>query len=97
MIRTSNIRNCAWCGKDLSLASNVTYLNGNQPVCDLCLLMAHNIINAKLLEALKAGYPFVKAHVGALHMMDGFNQQERKEDKLLLKIEQAIAEAEGQS
>jgi len=53
--------------------------------------------NAKLLEALKAGYPFVKAHVGALHMMDGFNPQEREEDKLVLKIEQAIAEAEGQS
>ena len=51
--------------------------------------------NAKLLEALKAGYPFVKAHVGALHMMDGFNPQEREEDKLVLKIEQAIAEAEG--
>ena len=31
---------CGWCGKDLSNAQNVTYLNGNQPVCDLCLLKA---------------------------------------------------------
>ena len=28
---------CQWCGKDLSSASSVTYLNGNQAVCDLCL------------------------------------------------------------
>jgi len=28
---------CAWCGKSLGNASQVTYLNGNQPVCDLCL------------------------------------------------------------
>lgn len=33
---------CAWCGKDLSAASAVTYLNGNQPVCDLCLLKARS-------------------------------------------------------
>lgn len=28
---------CAWCGKHLGGATRVTYLNGNQPVCDLCL------------------------------------------------------------
>ena len=28
---------CAWCGKYLGNATRVTYLNGNQPVCDLCL------------------------------------------------------------
>ena len=33
---------CTWCGKDLSMASVVTYLNGNQPVCDLCLLKARS-------------------------------------------------------
>ena len=31
---------CAWCGKSLGNATQVTYLNGNQPVCDLCLLRA---------------------------------------------------------
>jgi hypothetical protein len=31
---------CQWCGKDLSGASSVTYLNGNQAVCDLCLIKA---------------------------------------------------------
>jgi hypothetical protein len=33
---------CKWCGKDLSGASSVTYLNGNQPVCDLCLMKARD-------------------------------------------------------
>jgi len=28
---------CAWCGQDLSHATQVRYLNGNLPVCDLCL------------------------------------------------------------
>lgn len=28
---------CAWCGKHLGNATSVIYLNGNQPVCDLCL------------------------------------------------------------
>jgi hypothetical protein len=31
---------CAWCGKSMDNATQVTYLNGNQPVCDLCLLRA---------------------------------------------------------
>ena len=31
---------CAWCGHDLNGATNITYLNGNQPICDLCLLRA---------------------------------------------------------
>jgi hypothetical protein len=31
---------CAWCGKDLSGATQVTYLNGNQACCDLCLRKA---------------------------------------------------------
>jgi len=33
----SNTLCCAWCKKDLSMATQVMYLNGNQPVCDLCL------------------------------------------------------------
>lgn len=32
---------CAWCGKDLSQAILVTWLNGNQPCCDLCLMRTH--------------------------------------------------------
>lgn len=35
---TSNTMRCAWCGVDLSLASNIVYLNGNKPCCDLCLI-----------------------------------------------------------
>jgi hypothetical protein len=31
---------CKWCGKDLSGATKVTYLNGNQACCDLCLRRA---------------------------------------------------------
>ena len=38
---SENLR-CAWCGKDLSGASNIVFLNGNQPVCDLCLMRAEN-------------------------------------------------------
>jgi len=33
---------CHWCGVDLSMASQVTYLNGNLPVCQLCLIKANN-------------------------------------------------------
>ena len=32
---------CHWCGVDLSMASQVTYLNGNLPVCQLCLIKAN--------------------------------------------------------
>ncbi len=28
---------CHWCGVSLDRAARVTYLNGNLPVCDLCL------------------------------------------------------------
>lgn len=31
---------CGWCGKHLGNATQVVYLNGNQAVCDLCLLRA---------------------------------------------------------
>lgn len=31
---------CHWCHIPLGNASKVTYLNGNLPVCDLCLLKA---------------------------------------------------------
>jgi hypothetical protein len=34
---TGGISCCQWCGKDLSSATSVTYLNGNQACCDLCL------------------------------------------------------------
>jgi len=37
---SGRILHCAWCGKDLSNASCVTYLNGNQPICGLCLTRA---------------------------------------------------------
>ena len=31
---------CHWCGTPLGSAAKVTYLNGNLPVCDLCLITA---------------------------------------------------------
>ncbi len=31
---------CKWCGVDLTMATEVQYLNGNMPVCDLCLMKA---------------------------------------------------------
>ena len=31
---------CHWCGISLDGASQVTYLNGNLPICGLCLLKA---------------------------------------------------------
>ena len=37
----SNIK-CRWCGVDLAGAMKVVYLNGNFPVCDLCLIKARN-------------------------------------------------------
>lgn len=37
---TGNTRSCHWCGVDLSSADRVTLMNGNLPVCDLCLLKA---------------------------------------------------------
>ena len=33
----NNTIGCAWCSKDLSHATQVRYLNGSLPVCDLCL------------------------------------------------------------
>lgn len=29
---------CHWCGVYLGTAAVVTYLNGNLPICDLCLM-----------------------------------------------------------
>jgi hypothetical protein len=29
---------CHWCGVSLKEASEITYINGNLPVCDLCLM-----------------------------------------------------------
>lgn len=34
---------CAWCGQPLGNASNVTILNGNQPICDLCIIRATSV------------------------------------------------------
>jgi hypothetical protein len=34
---TSSTLQCHWCGISLSFASNVKYLNGSLPICDLCL------------------------------------------------------------
>ena len=31
---------CRWCGVNLRGASSITYLNGNMPICDLCLMKA---------------------------------------------------------
>jgi hypothetical protein len=39
---------CHWCGVLLGNASRVTYLNGNLPVCDLCLIKAGNVKPAEL-------------------------------------------------
>ena len=40
MTITNNTLCCHWCGTDLSMASQITYLNGNLPVCQLCLIKA---------------------------------------------------------
>jgi hypothetical protein len=45
---TSGTLCCKWCGKDLSGATLVTYLNGNQAVCDLCLMKAMGAIKYPL-------------------------------------------------
>lgn len=39
-MNTSGTLCCHWCGIDLSMASCIVYLNGNLPVCDLCLTRA---------------------------------------------------------
>lgn len=39
MITNSTIC-CHWCGISLANASCITYLNGNLPCCDLCLMKA---------------------------------------------------------
>lgn len=33
----NTIITCDWCGVSLDGATSDTYLNGNKPVCDLCL------------------------------------------------------------
>ena len=40
---SSSTLTCHWCGTPLGNAAQVTYLNGNLPVCDLCLVKANNI------------------------------------------------------
>ncbi|MFZ2937618.1 MAG: hypothetical protein WA066_02815 [Candidatus Omnitrophota bacterium] len=37
---TGTTLSCCWCGVSLANAWQVTYLNGNLPCCDLCLLRA---------------------------------------------------------
>jgi len=32
---------CEWCGKPLGNALSVVYLNGNQPICDRCLMQGY--------------------------------------------------------
>jgi hypothetical protein len=39
---TSSSICCHWCRAPLGNASRVVYLNGNLPVCDLCLIKAQN-------------------------------------------------------
>lgn len=41
---------CHWCGISLGNATKVTYLNGNLPVCDLCLIKA-NTKDKKVIES----------------------------------------------
>lgn len=54
MVNISNSTLCCyWCGIPLGQATRVTYLNGNLPVCDLCLMRANTVNNEK-------GY-FIKA------------------------------------
>jgi hypothetical protein len=50
---TNNTLCCHWCKVHLGNASQVKYLNGNLPVCDLCLFrMNTNILdNIKDLES----------------------------------------------
>lgn len=38
---------CHWCGVSLANASSITYLNGNLPVCDLCLLKSKTFSEKK--------------------------------------------------
>ena len=38
MNTNNNTLRCHWCGISLGNASKITYLNGNLPVCDLCVL-----------------------------------------------------------
>ena len=40
MTVTGSTIQCHWCGVSLANATNITYLNGNLPVCDLCLMKA---------------------------------------------------------
>ena len=35
---------CHWCGIPLGSATVVTYLNGNLPICDLCLMRSKRVI-----------------------------------------------------
>ena len=39
---TTSVIYCNWCGISLSGASVITYLNGNKPCCDLCLMKARS-------------------------------------------------------
>lgn len=40
MPTVNNTTCCHWCGVSLAFATKITYLNGNLPVCDLCLMKA---------------------------------------------------------
>ena len=40
---SDNNLQCGWCGKDLSNATRVVYLNGNQPICDFCLMKGDRV------------------------------------------------------
>jgi hypothetical protein len=49
---TSTVSNsslcCHWCKIPLGKVSNVIYLNGNLPVCDLCLLKEDSYLSKKI-------------------------------------------------
>jgi hypothetical protein len=46
---TNNTLCCHWCKVHLETASQVKYLNGNLPVCDLCLFR----MNTNILDNIK--------------------------------------------
>lgn len=52
---SNNTLCCHWCGVSLAGASQVTYLNGNLPVCGLCLLKAQQPVRFNEIQ----GNPFV--------------------------------------
>jgi hypothetical protein len=47
---------CNWCGVSLAGASRLTFLNGNLPICDLCLMRVRAINLAEKQKDLPPEY-----------------------------------------